>query len=238
MWFWWLSVTFLAGCSISAQEYGRELMGESSVSDAYSNSFSCLTCHETIATPTKLRPGYTLYDVSNRPTFWGGFQLELLDSINQCVVDFMRGRPLLPGDDKARAIHVYLDSISPDPSPSPLPLTVVKNIVDLPSGDPAMGKDVWSRSCANCHGAPHTGAGRISTVASLVPDDSLQAHGTDPKTGARIITIEKVRHGKYFNVGGNMPLYSLEALSDDELSAVLGYLEQFGLPKSSLTPSP
>ncbi len=222
------------GCTVSAHDYGRDLLGESSVSDAPSNPFSCLTCHETGAAATERRPGYTFYDVTRRPSWWGGFQLNLLDAMNQCVVDFMRGQPLGPDDEKARALHVYLDSISPDPSPSPLPLTVVKNIVDLPSGDPAMGKDIWNRSCANCHGAPHTGAGRISTAASLVPDDSLSAHGTDPKTGARIITVEKVRHGKYFNVGGNMPLYSLEALSDAELSAVLGYLEQFGLPPSSM----
>jgi thiosulfate dehydrogenase len=172
--------------------------------------------------------------VSNRPLYWGGFVTNLIDAENQCIVDFMRGRPLSPDDEKARAIKVYLDSISPDPSPSPLPLTVVKNIVDLPSGDNARGQDVWNRSCVNCHGAPHTGAGRISTVASLVPDDSIAAHGTDSKTGARIITIEKVRHGKYFNVGGNMALYSLEALSDAQLEDVLAYLEQFGLPKSSL----
>jgi thiosulfate dehydrogenase len=229
MWRW---VLLLAGCTISAHDYGRELLGESSVSDAFSNSFSCLTCHETAQAPTQLRPGYTLYNVSDRPSYWGGFELNLLDAMNVCIVDFMRGQPLAADNEKARAIKVYLDSISPDPSPSPLPMTIVKNIVDVPSGDAGRGKDVWDRSCANCHGAPHTGAGRISTASSLVPDDSLAAHGTDPKTGARIITIEKVRHGKYFNVGGNMALYSLEALSDAQLGDVLGYLEMFGLPKS------
>ena len=50
-----------------------------------------------------------------------------------------------------------------------------------------------------------------------------------PAKGTRPITIEKVRHGKYFGVGGNMPLYSLEALSDAQLSDILAYLEKFGL---------
>ena len=67
-----------------------------------------------------------------------------------------------------------------------------------------------------------------SDVASLVPDDSIQAHGTDPMTGARPVVIEKVRHGKFFNVGGNMPLFSLEAMSDAQLGDVLAYLEMFG----------
>ena len=46
------------------------------------------------------------------------------------------------------------------------------------------------------------------------------------------MTIEKVRHGKFFSVGGNMPLFSLEALSDAQLGDVLAYLEMFGLPPS------
>jgi thiosulfate dehydrogenase len=41
-----------------------------------------------------------------------------------------------------------------------------------------------------------------------------------------------VRHGKFYNVGGNMPLFSLEALSDAQLGDILAYLEGFGLPPS------
>jgi thiosulfate dehydrogenase len=229
----WLGLLALGGCTITASADGRDLMSATSVSNAPSNPFSCTTCHDLTATQNDYLPGYTLYNASNRPTFWGGNSETLLDAINQCVVDFMRGQPLKPDDEKARAMHVYLDSIAPDPSPSPLPLTVVPNIVDVPSGDPVHGKAVWLSGCANCHGDPHTGKGRISTVASLVPDDSIMAHGTDPKTGARPVCIEKVRHGKYFMVGGNMPLYPVERLSDDDLGALLGYLEQFGMPPYS-----
>ena len=32
-------------------------------------------------------------------------------------------------------------------------------------------------------------------------------------------------------LGGNMPPFSLEALSDDQLGDVLAYLEMFGLPQ-------
>ncbi len=232
----WLAL-LSAGCTISALDYGRQLLDDPSVSTAASNRFRCTTCHD-LEQVQSYRPGYTLYDAATRPTWWGGFTEELLPAINQCVVDFMAGRDLVETDDKARALHIYLESIAPDPSPSPLPLTVVLNIVDVPSGDPTLGQQIWQGGCANCHGAPHTGKGRISSLASLVPDDSLSAHGTDPKTGARPVTIEKVRHGKYFMVGGNMPLYSVEKLSDEELGSLLGYLEEFGLPASSPAPSP
>jgi thiosulfate dehydrogenase len=184
------------------------------------------------ATPTKQLPGYVLYDSAVRPTWWGGSIQTLLDATNQCIYNFMRGMPLAEDDEKGRALFVYLKSISPDASSVPLPLTVVQNIVDVPSGDAASGQQIWNQSCGNCHGAPHTGQGRLSDAVSVVPDETLAMHGTSPTTGARPVVIEKVRHGKFFNVGGNMPLFSLEAMTDAQLGDVLAYLEQFGLPPS------
>ncbi len=225
--------TLVAGCgSRPAVDYGRALFSDATVSSAASNPFKCSTCHEVTATPTKQLPGYVLYDSAVRAAWWGGSVQTLLDATNQCIYNFMRGNPLAADDDKGRALFVYLTSLSPDASAPTLPLTVVQNIVDVPSGDAANGEQIWNHSCGNCHGAPHTGQGRLSDVVSLVPDDSIAAHGTDPKTGARPVVIEKVRHGKFFNVGGNMPLFSLEALSDAQLGDILAYLEGFGLPTS------
>jgi thiosulfate dehydrogenase len=226
-------VALAAGCgSRPAVDYGRALFSDATVSSAASNPFKCSTCHEIVPTAVKSLPGYTMYDSTVRAAWWGGTVTTVLDATNQCVSQFMRGKPLADDDEKGRAIFVYLSSLSPDASAPTLPLTVVQNIVDVPSGDATRGKMWWDQGCGNCHGAPHTGDGRISDVASLVPDDSLAAHGTDPKTGARPVVIEKVRHGKFFNVGGNMPLFSLEALSDAQLGDILAYLEGFGLPPS------
>jgi thiosulfate dehydrogenase len=226
----------LAGCTESATQYGQSLFSDSTVSPAKSNLFSCATCHDITATPTKVRPGYTLFDSTTRPNWWGGFETTLIDSINVCVTNFMEqgGKPLADTDDKARGLYAYLMSVSPDPSPMALPLTVVKNIVDMKSGDAGAGQQVWKSACASCHGDPHTGNGRLGSIVSIVPDDSIAAHGTDPKTGARPVVIEKVRHGKFYNVGGVMPLFSVEALSDEQLGQILGYLEQFGLPPTSV----
>ncbi|MCU1278855.1 MAG: putative lipoprotein [bacterium] len=226
-------VALVAGCgSRPALDYGRALFDDASVSSAASNPFKCATCHETTPTAMKSLPGYSMHDSATRDAWWGGTVTTLLDATNQCVNQFMRGKPLAADDEKGRAIFVYLSSLSPDPSAPTLPLTVVQNIVDVPSGDATRGKMWWDQGCGNCHGAPHSGDGRISDVASVVPDDSLAAHGTDPKTGARPVVIEKVRHGKFFNVGGNMPLFSVEALSDGQLGDILAYLEGFGLPPS------
>ncbi|MGZ3408376.1 MAG: c-type cytochrome [Polyangia bacterium] len=226
-------MVLFAGCgSRPALDYGRALFSDATVSSAASNPFKCSTCHEIAPTAVKSLPGYTMYDAAARAAWWGGTVNTLLDATNQCVHEFMRGNPLAADDEKGRAIFVYLTSLAPDASAPTLPLTVVQNIVDVPSGDATRGKMWWDQGCGNCHGAPHTGQGRISDGASLVPDDSLAAHGTDPKTGARPVVIEKVRHGKFFNVGGNMPLFSVEALSDAQLGDILAYLEGFGLPPS------
>jgi thiosulfate dehydrogenase len=184
------------------------------------------------AAPTKQLPGYVLYDSVVRASWWGGNVQTLLDATNQCIYNFMRGNVLADSDDKGRALFVYLQSISPDASAPLLPLTVVENIVDVPSGDAGMGEAIWNQSCANCHGAAHTGQGRLSDQVSIVPDDSIAAHGTSATTGARPVVIEKVRHGKFFAVGGNMPLFSVEAMSDASLGDILAYLETFGLPPS------
>ena len=226
----WPLVLLTAACGAEpALTYGKQQFSDPTVSTAASNKFSCSTCHAVSASDTRPLPGYSLVDVTVRPSWWGGNVALLLDAMNQCVTDFMGGRPLAASDDKGRAIFVYLESLAQHASAPAKTLTVVQNIVDVPSGDATMGKTIWDQSCANCHGAPGTGVGRISDLASIVPKDTLTFHPTD----ARLVVIEKVRHGKYFMVGGFMPLYSLEALSDAQLGDVLAYLETFGLPKSA-----
>ncbi len=221
----------LAGCgSITAKDDGKKLFSDPRFSTADSNVFACSTCHEITPTSNSFRPGGTLYDVVARPGWWANTSLTLLDAVNQCVTNFMRGNELTPTDENGRAMLVYLQSITPDATAPAVPITIVQNIVDVPSGDPAMGKMIYDLGCGNCHGPPHTGAGRLSAMVSLIPDDSILNHGTDPKTGARPVVIEKTRHGKFFNIGGNMPPNSLEVLSDAQLGDVLGYLEMFGLP--------
>jgi thiosulfate dehydrogenase len=226
-------VVIVAGCGgQSAESYGHDLFGDPKVSSAASNTFSCATCHETVAMPTKIKPGYSLYDSAARPSYWGGAVSTLFDATNQCITNFMRGKALDASDEKGRAIYLYLKSLSPSASATALPLTVVKDIVNLASGDATRGDASYHQGCGQCHGEPHTGQGRLAPIVSIIPDDTLNTFGTDPAKGTRPITIEKVRHGKYFGVGGNMPLYSLEALSDAQLSDILAYLEKFGLPPS------
>ncbi len=232
-----LALLLVAGCGGSepALQRGQEVFGSPAFSPADSNVFSCATCHQTTATGNGLElPGYLLHDAAARPSWWGGAYDTLLDAVNECYVEFMRGPRLATDDVDGRALLVYLQSIAPDATAPALPLTVEKDIVTdpmapgwIPTGDAGRGAHTYQVACANCHGTAHTGDGRLGDKVSIIPDESIAQHGCMATGGARPITIEKVRHGKFFGVGGNMPLYSVEAFSDAELGDVLAYLGTF-----------
>jgi thiosulfate dehydrogenase len=237
--------------SLPAATYGARLMADTSVSPSPFNAFSCATCHAvrvaavdaplpTAATERHdgpIFPGWNLYDVVHRPSWYGGTISRLLDAINVCIVEYMGGAELTEDDERARAIYEYLVSISPDDPAPAQPLTVVKNVNDLSAlaggADAARGDDIYARACRGCHGTPHTGAGRLGEKSSVIPEDSLTGPVCAPKTGpappdpracARAVVVEKVRHGKFFNIGGLMPLYGAEQISDVEIADVLAYL--------------
>lgn len=227
-----------AGCgrqsTVPALEHGRSLFSSPAFSPAESNVFACSTCHSVLAAgdPVLKLPGYTLFDAVARPSWWGKSYAYLLDAVNECYVEFMRGPRLGPGDTDGRSLLLYLQSLAPDASAPALPLTTVETLDktyydQLKGGDPVKGKATYTAACANCHGDLHSGAGRLGPKVSIIPEESIQQHGPGDGLhldGARPITIEKVRHGKFFSVGGNMAQYSLETLADADLADILAYM--------------
>lgn len=227
----WLAVGCAAFALVAcggppAAEVGAQNFKSTEVSTSPFNLFSCATCHEVVApgepTSSRILPGYNLYDTVRREAWWGGFEHRLLDAINVCVEDFMGGAKLKPEQESARTLFEYLAANSGDDPLPPLPFTVVLDATALPQlqGDAQRGEDVYRRACAYCHGQPHTGEGQISARASIVPESTVSRFPDQP----RAAVVEKVRHGRYFNIGGVMPLYSLEVLSDQELADILVYV--------------
>lgn len=142
-----------------------------------------------------------------------------------CNVYFMRGTAIDPADPRGRALYEYLLSISPGPGDGApaQKLTVVENVSSLPRGDPRRGERAYAVSCRPCHGAPHSGSGRLAASVAIIPEASIgfaEDLGIDPT----LVVTEKVRHGPFFGVGGNMPPFSREALSDEDLGGILVYL--------------
>jgi thiosulfate dehydrogenase len=212
--------------TVRAADYGEELFADPTFSDSEVNAFSCATCHDTAAEPTSYTPriAYSLHGAASRRAYWGGNASSLLDAVSFCYVYFMRGPPLSRDDVRGRALYEYLVGLSSGGETPALPLTVVENIAPLPRGERARGAKVYDAACRVCHGDPHTGRGRISDRASIIPEASIGFART-LRVAPELVVIEKVRHGQFFGVGGNMPPYAREVLSDEDLGALLTYLD-------------
>jgi thiosulfate dehydrogenase len=209
---------------VSGRDAGAALFRDPRVSRSQFNDVSCATCHDDgTADPQAILPGGSLVDVVFRPSWWGGQEPTLKSAVDACLVQFLRERPLAPDDPRGRALYEYLLSISKHEATPAVPVTIVENITTVGRGDPRRGAGIWNHACASCHGDLHSGAGRISELASLVPEASVD-FADQLGAPAELVIIEKVRHGGFFGVGGSMPPYSTEVLSDDDLRDLLGYV--------------
>ena len=231
---WLLGALLLAGCngggggdSRPAVELGERLYRDPALSTSDFNYFACADCHsESLDEGGTKLAGFPLANSAHRPAWWNRMTPQYLDAVNTCLVFFMRGEAIEPGDPYGDALYEYLVSISPeDPSPE-VPFTVVRTVGALPAGDAVAGQIVYDASCRNCHGEPRTGAGRISPAATVL-DENLSAEydALYPGVSHDLLVAEKVRHGQFFGIGGNMPFFAVERLSDEELADLLAFLE-------------
>lgn len=83
-------------------------------------------------------------------------------------------------------------------------------LLDPEPGDPAAGREVFATHCAACHG--YTGDGGVAGGGALVP----RIVGLEP-----VVIAEAVRVGPFA-----MPRFAEEQISDEELSDLVGYLEE------------
>lgn len=226
-----LATMLVAGCGeeaekVPAAERGAELVRSPALSPSSFNRLACTTCHAVDpSADDRILPGYPLAGAAARPSWWGGQMLDLREAVDFCLVYFMKGDPLDPRDEDARALYDYLLSIADRGPTEALPLTVVPRIESSPPrGDPALGAEIHRLACQSCHGEAGTGAGRLVPDAPVLPDQAeREAREIFPEYGPDVVFTEKIRHGQFFGIGGNMPLYSLEALSDEEVGALLAF---------------
>jgi thiosulfate dehydrogenase len=210
----------------TAIDHGKALFSDPKASPSTLNAFSCATCHasEANAAMGRILTGAPLAGVTRRPTFWGGQENDLLRAINHCRYNFMDATaPWQADDEDAEAMYAYLASL-PEEQTGAVPFTLVPAVADLPAGDAKVGERAFTEACASCHGAIHTGEGRISTRAPRLPDDTRKEHAEYSAKDQRVIFVEKIRHGGFFGYGGSMPPFSREAMSDAQLGSLLAYI--------------
>ena len=68
--------------------------------------------------------------------------------------------------------------------------------------------------------APFPAPPRLGRLASVIPEDTIKSFPMN----VRAVVIEKIRHGRFFNIGGVMPLYSTEVMTDQDIADIAAYL--------------
>ncbi|HEY0467891.1 MAG TPA: c-type cytochrome [Polyangiaceae bacterium] len=235
-----LCCALVSACSSSEQsavDQGRELFQSKALSQSHLNDYTCLTCHDTVAsTPPSQKAGGALAGVTLRSTFWGGQVADLLSSIDACRNNFMGDtRPLSANSEQARALYAYLASLEPGDADA-IPFTIVTTIDPLPRGETAEaissavshGQVLYATTCLYCHGSMHDGLGRLSERVPILPEDTLVEHAQYSAREQRLIFTEKIRHGLFLGYGGEMPPFSAELLSDQDVSDLLEALNVLG----------
>jgi thiosulfate dehydrogenase len=224
-----------SSASPTAAARGGALFESAALSPSSLNIFTCATCHDAAAPdPTSrfirpVKPGAPLAGATLRPSFWGGQENDLLRSVDDCRTSFMdASAPLSPAEANAEELYAYLVTLEPG-APDAVPFTVVQTVADVPRGDSGHGASLFVETCVACHGTMHAGSGRLATRIPVLPDETLATHASYSAADQRLIFIEKIRHGGFLGYGGDMPPFSLETLSDSDLSDLLEGLGVLGL---------
>lgn len=217
----------------TAVDHGKAIFQDPGIAGTELNQYSCATCHSAgdVADPDVLLMGGPLDGVTKRPYYWAGQEVDLLRAVNACLYYFMlRDEPWTADDEEARALYAFLESVSQgSEGTDPAPFTVVQGILDLPPGDAGRGEQAYARACAPCHGARHSGTGKLVERAPALPDQTLSDHPLGEYTAdeQRQVFIEKARHGAFLSYTGTMPPFSLESLPDEDLADILAYLDLY-----------
>jgi thiosulfate dehydrogenase len=217
----------------TAVDHGKALFRDPTIAKTSFNTYSCATCHEALPGEAgdAILTGAPLAGAVKRPSYWGGQEVELLRSINHCLYYFMlKDKAWTAADEEAKAMYAYLESLPSDASAEePAPFTIIYEVKDPPHGDAARGGALYTRACKSCHGPAHTGEGRLVDRAPILPEQTVSEHPspTYSDLDRRLVFVEKVRHGSFVGYGGQMPPFSEEALSDQDLGDIL---EHLGLP--------
>lgn len=216
--------------TISSAEHGRDLFHSKALSSSSLNNYTCSNCHLLEPGPEGglVYPGAPLAGATLRRSLWGGQENDLLRSINACRSYFMLApEPLRADEPDAEALYAFLKSLEPG-NPEPVPFTVLRMIEPIPRGDASRGAVGFTRTCGYCHGSMHEGLGRLSDRVPVLPEDTIAEHIDYTPRDLRLVFIEKVRHGRFYGYGGDMPPFSMEAVSNAELADILEALGIFG----------
>jgi len=182
------------------------------------NAFTCASCHaiEEPATDGLRRVGHPIGDAAARSTFKNMQLDELRDAANSCVTEWMRGDALAADDPLWTDLEAFLRSSAPESAPD-LVYTITPPPLALDGGDITRGAEIFSHTCAACHGE---GAVGTNLAPPLIETDQPVDYI------AERVRLSGSKSSEIYGglIGGAMPFWSAERLSDEELLDIIAYV--------------
>lgn len=183
------------------------------------NTFACATCHalEEPASDGIRRPGHSIGDAANRPSYKNGQLSELLEAVNSCRVEWMTAPAFADDDPRWIALLEYLTEVAGDAPAAALSYQIVTPPSDLGGGDAMAGQDVFNVSCVVCHGTDAAGTERAPVLrGSLLDEETI---------GRRVRTSGAADSEVYEGLtGGRMPFWAADRLSEEELIDIVAFV--------------
>ncbi len=216
--FGFLGLTLAIGCSDDGNvaPSGEALYMEP---HADGNSFACATCHalEEPAPDGVRRPGHSIGDAANRPSFKNGQLDALVDAVNSCRVEWMAASEFEPTDPDWLALSEYLAAVAGSDAAPALSYEIVAPPDELDGGDVMAGQDLFNESCIVCHGEDARGTERGPALVAA----TLSA----PLVATRVRTSGSENSAVYDGLtGGRMPFWAADRLDDDELRDLIAFV--------------
>ena len=195
--------------------------GEALYSERHSdgNTFACATCHalQEPASDGIRRPGHSIGDAANRPSFKNGQLDEILEAVNSCRVEWMAAPAFDSADSRWIALFEYLSAEAGDAEATALRYEIVQPPSELIGGDEMAGQELFNQSCVVCHGVDASGTVRAPELRG----ELLDAETIAVRARTSGATDSPVYDGL---TGGRMPFWAADRLSDDELRDLIAFV--------------
>lgn len=198
-----------------------------SAADPLGNLFSCATCHD-VTPPVEdaplVRPGHSLHDALSRPHYKNGRVETFLGAANVCRFDWMITNVWTEDDPDFLDVVSFLKSMATPGPAEPIEIHIVPPRVKGPAtGDAMRGCETFHTRCVICHSEGASGSDLAPTLVAfpLEPDYIRQR--------ARLSGNPDGVYGDL--IGGVMPFWGEDRLSDDQLEDIVTYLTTRPLPE-------
>jgi mono/diheme cytochrome c family protein len=197
--------------------------------DAGGNAFSCSNCHASV--PDEESPvihvASSLHDAICRPSYKLGQLETFLEAANTCRVHWMETTAWVEADPGHQDLAAFLTSLAPLGIAPTVDYEIAQPAIQGDAtGDADLGCELYHRTCVACHGPEAAGTHLAPSLVELpIRADFIRALA---RLGGPTGSIYEGL------LGGLMPFWSRDRLSDLELEDIVTYLTTRPLPECAL----